>query len=88
MTRFVDRGAITAAYVGIGMAVTIGISFLLVIPIEPIYWLLAAAGRPADRLLREPALESRRGPWRRIIANGLFAGDRHGLTPGRSCCSP
>ena len=33
MSRFVDRGAITAAYVGIGMAVTIAISFLLVIPI-------------------------------------------------------
>ena len=41
MTRVVDRGAIVAAYVGIGMAVTIGISFLLVIPIEPIYWLLS-----------------------------------------------
>ena len=40
MTRIVDRGAIVAAYVGIGMAVTIGVSFLLVIPIEPIYWLL------------------------------------------------
>ena len=42
MTRFVDRGAITAAYVGIGMAVTIAVSFLLVIPIEPVIWLLAA----------------------------------------------
>jgi len=34
MSRLVDRGAITAAFVGIGMAVTIGVSFLLVIPIE------------------------------------------------------
>ena len=41
MTRFVDRGAITAAYVGIGMAVTVAISFLLIIPIEPVVWLLA-----------------------------------------------
>ena len=41
MSRFVDRGAITAAYVGIGMAVTIAISFLLIIPIEPVIWLLA-----------------------------------------------
>src|SRR4029079_13204011 len=38
--RVVDRGAITAAWVGVGMAVTIGVSFLLVIPIEPIYWYL------------------------------------------------
>ena len=37
VTRVIDRGAITAAYVGIGMAATIAISFLLVIPIEPIY---------------------------------------------------
>jgi hypothetical protein len=36
VTRIVDRGAIVGAYVGIGMAVTIAISFLLVIPIEPI----------------------------------------------------
>lgn len=36
----VDHGAIVAAWVGLGMAVTIGVSFLLVIPIEPIYWLL------------------------------------------------
>ena len=57
MSRFVDRGAITAAYVGIGMAVTIAISFLLIIPIEPVVWLLALPSRPAHRLLREPALE-------------------------------
>jgi len=30
----VDRGAINAAWVGVGMAVTIGVSFMLVIPIE------------------------------------------------------
>ncbi len=40
MTRVIDRGAIVAAYVGIGVAVTVGVSFLLIIPIEPIYWLL------------------------------------------------
>jgi hypothetical protein len=39
----VDRQALPAAFVGIGMAVTIGISFLLVIPIEPIYWVLTAS---------------------------------------------
>ena len=40
MSRFIDRGAITAAYVGIGMAITIAVSFILIIPIEPIIWLL------------------------------------------------
>ncbi|MGZ8528610.1 MAG: hypothetical protein ACXWWR_07430, partial [Candidatus Limnocylindrales bacterium] len=39
--RLVDRGAIAAGWVGVGMAVTMAMSFLLVIPIEPIYWLLA-----------------------------------------------
>ena len=41
MSRIADRGAIMAAYVGIGMAVTIVVSFLLIIPIESSIWLLA-----------------------------------------------
>src|SRR4029079_7028983 len=85
VTRFIDRGAITAGWVGVGMAITIAMSFLLVIPIQPIYWYLAlvrryafplchpvradllvrgAAGRPADRLLRECQV----GPGRGALA--------------------
>jgi len=74
VTRFVDRGAITAGYVGIGMAVTIALSFLLVIPIEPIYWLLAL---PAGLLIGYYAnqrSDRRAGPWSRIIANAGYAG--------------
>jgi hypothetical protein len=74
VSRLIDRGALTAAYVGIGMAVTIGVSFLLVIPIEPIYWLFAA---PAGLLIGYYAnqrSDRRSGPWPRIIANALFAG--------------
>jgi len=80
VTRFVDRGAIVAAYVGIGMAVTIAISFLLVIPIEPIYWLLAV---PAGLLIGYYAnqrSDRRAGPWPRILINALFAGTVTGLT--------
>ena len=80
MTRIVDRGAIIAAYVGIGMAITIAVSFLLVIPIEPIYWLLVV---PAGLLIGYYAnTRSNRvsGPWSRILANGLFAGFVTGLT--------
>ena len=80
MTRLVDRGAIVAAYVGIGMAVTIAISFLLVIPIEPIYWLLAL---PAGLLIGYYAnqrSDRRAGPWGRIVLNALFAGLVTGLT--------
>ena len=80
MTRIVDRGAITAAYVGIGMAATIAVSFLLVIPIEPIYWLLAL---PAGLLIGYYAnqrSDRRAGPWGRIVLNAAFAGLVTGLT--------
>lgn len=80
MTRIVDRGAIVAGYVGIGMAVTIAISFLLVIPIEPIYWLLAV---PAGLLIGYYAnqrSDRRAGPWSRIVVNAAFAGLVTGLT--------
>jgi len=80
VTRVIDRGAIIAAYVGIGMAITIAVSFLLVIPIEPIYWLLVV---PAGLLIGYYAnTRSNRvsGPWSRILANGLFAGFVTGLT--------
>jgi hypothetical protein len=76
----VDRGAVVAAYVGIGMAVTIAISFLLVIPIEPFYWLLAF---PAGLLIGYYAnqrSDRRSGPWTRIISNAVLAGLATGLT--------
>lgn len=78
--RFVDRGAVTAAYVGIGMALVIAVSFLLIIPIEPVVWLLAL---PSGLLIGYYANQrSNRvhGPWRRIIVNGVFAGLVTGLT--------
>jgi hypothetical protein len=80
VSRIVDRGAINAAYVGIGMALTIAVSFLLVIPIEPIFWLLAL---PAGLLIGYYAnhrSDRRAGPWRRILANALLAGLATGLT--------
>ncbi len=80
MSRVVDRGAIFAAGVGVGMAATLAISFLLVIPIEPIYWALAL---PAGMLIGYYAnqrSDRRSGPWLRIGANALFAGAVTGLT--------
>ena len=80
LARLVDRGAITAAFVGIGVALTIGISFLLVIPIEPIYWLLTV---PAGLLIGYYAnARSRRGrgEWARTLANATFAGLATGVT--------
>jgi len=80
LSRFVDRGAITAAYVGIGMAVTIGVSFLLVIPIEPIYWLLAPLAGLMIGYYANQRSNRGRGAWRRVVSNSLFAGVVTGLT--------
>ncbi len=80
MTRFVDRGAIVAAYVGIGMALVIAVSFLLVIPIEPAYWLLAPLSGLLIGYYADARSDRRSGPWRRILGNGLFAGLLTGLT--------
>ena len=80
MSRIVDRGAITAAYVGIGMAVTIVASFTLIIPIEWFIWILAL---PAGLLIGYYANQRsnrRAGPLARILANGLFAGLVTGLS--------
>ena len=80
MSRFVDRGAITAAYVGIGMAVTIAVSFLLVIPIEWVVWVLALPSGLLIGYYANQRSNRRAGPWSRILANGLFAGVVTGLT--------
>jgi hypothetical protein len=78
--RFVDHGAVVAAWVGLGMAVTIGVSFLLVIPIEPIYWLLTPlAGLMIGYYANQRSLTPR-GAWRRILADALFAGLVTGVT--------
>jgi len=80
VTRWIDRGAIAAGWVGVGMGITIAVSFLLVIPIEPILWLLAL---PAGLLIGYYAnTRSGRqaGPWSRILANGAYAGLLTALT--------
>jgi hypothetical protein len=74
VTRFIDRGAIVAGFVGIGMAVTMAISFLLVIPIEPAYILLAFPGGLVIGYYANARSSRARGEWRRILPNGLFAG--------------
>jgi hypothetical protein len=80
VNRIVDRGAITAAYVGIGMAVTIVVSFMLFIPIEWIVWILAFPSGLLIGYYANQRSDRRRGPWGRILVNGLFAGLVTGLT--------
>jgi hypothetical protein len=80
VTRLVDHGAIVAAYVGIGMAVTIAVSFLLVIPIEPIFWYLMLPAGVLIGYYANQRSDRRRGPLWRILANAVFAGVVTGLT--------
>jgi hypothetical protein len=80
MTRFVDRGAIAAAYVGIGMAVTIAFSFLLIIPIEGLVGLFALPSGLLIGYYANQRSNRRTGPWRRMLTNGSFAGAVTGLT--------
>jgi hypothetical protein len=80
VSRFIDRGAITAAYVGIGMAVTIAISFLLIIPIEPIVWLLSLPSGLLIGYYANQRSNRQAGPWSRIILNGVFAAVVTGAT--------
>ena len=64
------------------------VSFLLIIPIEPIYLAPRAAVRPAHRLLRERAL---RPAGRAVGADprqrACSPGCRDRRSPSRSCCS-
>jgi len=80
MSRFVDRGAVVAAYVGIGMAITMAISFLLVVPIELAYLLLSVLGAVVIGYYANARAQRKRGEWRRIMPNSLLAGVVMGLT--------
>jgi hypothetical protein len=74
VSRFVDRGATYAALVGVGMAMTIAVSFLLVIPIEPVVWLLGPLGAILIGYYADTKADRRAGPWPRILANAVYAG--------------
>ena len=79
MSRFVDRGAVAAAYVGIGMAVTIAFSFLLIIPIEGMIGLFALPSGLLIGYYANQRSNRRAGPWPRMLSNGSFAGVVTGL---------
>jgi hypothetical protein len=78
--RFIDRGAITAAWVGLGMAVTVVVSFVLVIPIEFLVAPSALFGGMLIGYYANARAERAGGPWRRMIPNALFAGLITGVT--------
>jgi hypothetical protein len=62
------------------MAVTIVVSFILIIPIEPVIWLLAIPSGLLIGYYANQRSDRRAGPWSRILRNGLFAAFVTGLT--------
>ena len=71
--RPLDKGAIFAGWVGIGMAVVIVISFGLVLAVQPLVWLAA----PIAGILVGSYANHRSARWRprwRVVANAAWAG--------------
>jgi hypothetical protein len=76
--RFVDRGAIFAGYVGLGMALVIAIAFELIIAVQSLVFIIA----PVAGLLIGGYANQRSERWRpmkRVFANALWAGLVSGL---------
>ncbi len=77
--RVLDRGAIYAAMVGLGMAVTIAISFELVIAIQALVFISAPfAGLIIGYYANDKSLRWR--PRWRLFSNAAFAGTITGLS--------
>jgi hypothetical protein len=77
--RFVDRGAVFAGYVGIGMAVVIAIAFALIIPVQTIVFVSA----PIAGVIIGGYANNRSARWRpmrRVFLNAAWAGFVTGLT--------
>ena len=74
MSRFVDRGASVAAVVGVGMALTIAVSFLMVIPIDPAYIAFAPLSGLLIGWYGNQRAEPLRGRLGRIVANAAWSG--------------
>jgi hypothetical protein len=79
LSRFLDRGAIVAGWIGAGMALVIVIALELVIAIQP---LVVIAAMPVGAAIGAYAnvRAQRRSPARRVLANALWAGSLTGLT--------
>jgi hypothetical protein len=77
--RFLDRGAIFAGWVGLGMALVIAIAFELIIAVQSIVFLVA----PLAGILVGAYANQRSERWRprwRVFANSAYAGFVTGLS--------
>ncbi len=73
MTRFVDRGAVFAGYVGLGMALVIVMAFALIIPIQTIVFVMAPLAGVIIGVYANVRAE-RWGPRGKVLLNALYAG--------------
>ena len=72
-SRLLDKGAIFAGWVGIGVAIVVVISFALIIAVQPLVWLAA----PIAGVLVGSYANHRSARWRprwRVLANAAWAG--------------
>jgi hypothetical protein len=73
VARVLDRGAIFAGWVGLGMAVVMAIGLELIVAVQSLVFLIA----PVAGLLigyYANARSARRRPWGRVLANAVWAG--------------
>ena len=78
MTRFVDRGAVFAGWVGLGMALVIVIAFGLIIPVQTVVFVAA----PLAGVVIGVYANVRSERWRprgKVLLNAIYAGLVTGL---------
>jgi hypothetical protein len=72
-SRFIDRGAIFAGWVGIGVALVVVIAFELIIAVQALVFLLSPLVGVLVGAYANTRAERHR-PWRRVLANAAYAG--------------
>lgn len=80
MHHLVDRGAIVAGWVGVGMAAVIVLSFELVIPLQTVVFLFAPLAGVLIGYYANARAERGAGAWGRFLANAAYAGAVTGLS--------
>ena len=76
--RFLDKGAIFAGWVGLGMAVVVALAFELIIPVQALVFLIAPLMGAVIGIYANVRAERWR-PRGRVMANALYAGAVTGL---------
>lgn len=77
--RFLDKGAIFAGYVGIGMAIVIAIAFALIIPVQSLVFVASILGGVLIGAYANQR-SNRWRPMRRVFLNAIWAALITGLS--------